>query len=425
MAFISSPLTLLKSTRSIHSGTTVRKPCMTATDASISIPRFAPGVITLENEGAYAVMAAANKLEATTGQQVIHLEIGQPGFETPPVIADAAIKAIRSGRTKYSDPAGTPALREKIAQWCRENRSMDCLPENVIVGPGAKPGLFFSTLALIRGPHDRVIIPDPGFPTYKAMVNMAGGTCVPVKLRSDHKGFDMKAFRAAVDERTRLVVLNSPGNPTGGVMPIEDLREVSALARELDFWVMSDEIYAQLCYEDKYTSIASLPGMSERTVVVDGFSKSYCMTGWRLGWSIMPRDLAERVKLLMVHSVGCTATFVQEAGIVALESAEKDVQQVREQYRRRRDIVVNGLDSMAGVKCETPQGAFYAWADVSSFRTPSKKIAEKLLYEGLVAVLPGTDFGAGGEGFIRLSYVGEEEVLREGLQRIESTLAKM
>lgn len=381
---------------------------------------FAPGVETLENEGAYAVMAAAKALEAETGKSVVHLEIGQPGFDTPQHIAEAGIDAIRSGKTKYSSPRGVAPLREAIAKWASVERGLKCDAGNVVIGPGAKPGLFFATLALVRGREDRVIIPDPGFPTYKAMVDVAGGTAVPVKLRSDMRSFNMNELRDSVDERTRLVVLNSPGNPTGGVIPTEDLEEIAELAKRYDFWVISDEIYSQLCYEGEYKSIGSIVGMDERTVVVDGFSKSFCMTGWRLGWAIMPKALADRVELLLVHSVGCTATFVQEAGVAAL-SGESGVDTLREEYRRRRDIVVQGLNSIEGVTCEVPQGAFYAFADVSKFGN-CRKVAEHLLRDGLVAVLPGTDFGDGGEGFIRLSYVAEEEALREGLKRIASSL---
>lgn len=395
---------------------------MTATDPALS--PFAAGVSSLENEGAYAVMAAATAVEAATGKPVIHLEIGQPGFPTPKPVAQAAIDAINAGMTKYSSPRGVAPLRAEIAQWVNANRGLHINPENVVVGPGAKPGLFFATLALIRGKHDQVIIPDPGFPTYSAMVAVANGTSVPVRLRADMRSFDMQAFEQAVNERTRLVVLNSPGNPTGGVIPDEDLERIAELAKKFDFWVISDEIYSQLCYQDGFTSIAALPGMAERTVVVDGFSKSYCMTGWRLGWAIMPKELAERVELLLVHSVGCTATFTQEAGVTAISSGG-EVEMLRNEYRKRRDIVVEGLNAIPGVKCDTPQGAFYAFADVRSFGKSSREIADVLLREGLVAVLPGTDFGEGGEGFIRLSYVSEEEDLREGLRRIAKTLGQM
>ncbi|PXF42819.1 putative aminotransferase YugH [Gracilariopsis chorda] len=397
------------------------------TRMTISPPAsFAAGVETLQNEGAYAVMAAAKALEQRTGKDVIHLEIGQPGFDTPQPIVEAGVQALQSGQTRYSNPAGISSLRHEIARFARDQRGISwCEEANVVVGPGAKPALFFACLALVRGSHDRVIIPDPGFPTYNAMVQVAGGTAVPVKLRTDQRGYNMKALREAVDEDTRVVVVNSPGNPTGGVMPEDDLAELAALAREKDFWVISDEIYAQLCYEDRYVSIGSMEGMADRTVVVDGFSKSYCMTGWRLGWGIMPKRLAERVELLLVHSVGCTATFVQQGGVAALQKASQQVDEVREIYRARRDLVVKGLNAMAGVRCEVPQGAFYAWADVSALGIPVRELAKRLLEEGYVAVLPGTDFGEQGEGFLRLSYVSEEAALKEGLRRMGSMLKRL
>ncbi|CDF39242.1 unnamed protein product [Chondrus crispus] len=395
---------------------------MTATDPRL-LP-FSAVLSSLENEGAYAVMAAAAAVESATGKPVIHLEIGQPAFPTPAPVADAAIAAIAAGKTKYSSPRGVAPLRAAIASLANRHRGLAVTPQHVVVGSGAKPGLFLATLALVRGPHDHLLIPDPGFPTYRAMVAVANGTAVPVPLRPDMRSFDMPALEAAVTHRTRLVVLNSPGNPTGGVVPLEHLRRIAQLAVEHDFWVVSDEIYSQLCYEDTYTSIASPPGMAVRTVVVDGFSKSYCMTGWRLGWAIMPPPLAERVELLLVHSVGCTATFTQEAGIAALAGGG-EVEMLRREYRKRRDIVVKGLNAIPGVRCDRPQGAFCAFADVRSFGRSSKEIADVLLQDGLVAVLPGTDFGEQGEGFIRLSYVSEEEEQREGLRRIAATLGRL
>lgn len=395
--------------------------------ATSSLHTYSSGVDTLENEGAYAVMAAASQLEAQTGRSVVHLEIGQPGFPTPDHISETGINSIRDGNTKYSSPRGINPLRQSIAKWLDQNRRLPWVTaDNIVIGPGAKPGLFFTALALIRGSHDRVIIPDPGFPTYDAMVAVAGGTAVPVPLRKDMRSFNMDILKKEINKGgIRMLVLNSPGNPTGGVIPEDDLKEIAELSKKHDFWVLSDEIYSQLCYEDGYTSIVELDGMRDRTVVVDGFSKSYCMTGWRLGWAVMPKELANRVELLMVHSVGCTATFTQQAGLQAIENGEEDVEFLRKVYRKRRDLVVEWLNKIPGVRCETPQGAFYAFADISEFGTSSKKIADLLLNEGFVAVLPGTDFGKAGEGYIRLSYVSDEETLKEGLKRIEQTLGKL
>ena len=383
----------------------------------------------LQNEGAYAVLAAATKLERE-GRDIVHLEIGQPGFPSPEHVVEAGVDAIRGGKTKYSSPDGTPALREAIADYVARTRGVPVTPEEVVVGPGAKPGLFFPTLALVQ-PGDEVIYPDPGFPTYRAMIQVSGAVPVPVPLRPDGASFDMDAFRAAITPATKLIVLNSPANPTGGVMPSEDVEEVARVAKENDAWVLTDEIYSRLVYpaEDgtpgSAPSVFSIPGMRDRTVLVDGFSKTYCMTGWRLGWAVMPAALARRVELLVVHSVGCTATFTQEAGLAALVGPQEGVDAMVEEYRRRRDFVVGALNDIPGVSCPVPEGAFYAFPDVSIFGLSSKEVADRLLREGGVAVLPGTDFGANGEGKIRLSYVGDMETLEEGVRRIAAALGKI
>ena len=375
------------------------------------------------------MLAAATELERE-GRDIVHLEIGQPGFPSPEHVVEAGVDAIRGGKTKYSSPDGTPALREAIADYVTRTRDVPVTPDEVVVGPGAKPGLFFPTLALVQ-PGDEVIYPDPGFPTYRAMIQVAGAVPVPVPLRPDGASFDMDAFRAAITPATKLIVLNSPANPTGGVMPSDDVEEVARVATENDAWVLTDEIYSRLVYpaEDgtpgSAPSVFSIPGMRDRTVLVDGFSKTYCMTGWRLGWAVMPPALARRVELLVVHSVGCTATFTQEAGLAALVGPQEGVDAMVEEYRRRRDFVVGALNDIPGVSCPVPEGAFYAFPDVSSFGLSSKEVADRLLSEGGVAVLPGTDFGANGEGKIRLSYVGDMETLEEGVRRIAATLGKI
>ena len=375
------------------------------------------------------MLAAATELERE-GRDIVHLEIGQPGFPSPEHVVEAGVDAIRGGKTKYSSPDGTPALREAIADYVTRTRDVPVTPDEVVVGPGAKPGLFFPTLALVQ-PGDEVIYPDPGFPTYRAMTQVAGAVPVPVPLRPDGASFDMDAFRAAITPATKLIVLNSPANPTGGVMPSDDVEEVARVATENDAWVLADEIYSRLVYpaEDgtpgSAPSVFSIPGMRDRTVLVDGCSKTYCMTGWRLGWAVMPPALARRVELLVVHSVGCTATFTQEAGLAALVGPQEGVDAMVEEYRRRRDFVVGALNDIPGVSCPVPEGAFYAFPDVSSFGLSSKEVADRLLSEGGVAVLPGTDFGANGEGKIRLSYVGDMETLEEGVRRIAATLGKI
>jgi aspartate aminotransferase len=390
---------------------------------------FRDGVAALQNEGAYAVMAAATVLEQETGHSVVHLEIGQPGFPTPAAVCEAASAAIAAGKTKYVAPAGITPLRAKIAALTAARAGVEIDPAQVVIGPGAKPGLFFAALALVRGPEDEIVVPDPGFPTYTAMAQVAGATIRPVRLGTTLQCYDMAKLKAAVSDKTRIVILNSPSNPTGGVASLSDLEEIAALSKEYGFYVISDEIYAQLTYSDDDAqdcpSILSITGMADRTIVVDGFSKTWSMTGWRLGWAVVPAALALRLELLLVHAVGCTASFVQEAGLVALESGYEDVAAMREEYRRRRDLVVSGLNMIHGVYCRCPEGAFYAFADVSAFGRTSKEIADLILNDGFCAVLPGTDFGEGGEGFIRLSYVSEPDVLREGLKRIANVLSTL
>ena len=396
----------------------------TSGDASDSSDR----VSTLQNEGAYAVLAKATALERE-GRDIVHLEIGQPGFPTPEHIVEAGVDAIRGGKTKYAAPDGAPSLREAIAAHVSEKRGVAVSPDEVVVGPGAKPGLFFPTLALVN-PGDTVVYPDPGFPTYRAMIEVAGGIPAPAPLRPDGASFDMAALADLVRSRKpRLIVLNSPANPTGGVMPREDVEAVARLAEEHGAWILSDEIYSRLVYADgdadaakekKAFSAFSVPGARARTVLVDGFSKTYCMTGWRLGWAVMPAHLARKVELLAVHSYGCVAAFTQEAGVAALTGPQDDHAEMLAEYRRRRDFVVAALNKIEGVKCPVPQGAFYAFPDVSAFGKTSAEIADGLLRDAGVAVLPGTDFGANGEGKIRLSYVGEMATLEEGMRRIKA-----
>ena len=385
-------------------------------------------VSTLQNEGAYAVLAKATALERE-GRDIVHREIGQPGFATPEHVVEAGVGAIRGGKTKYAAPDGAPSLREAIATHVSETRDVAVSPDEVVVGPGAKPGLFFPTLALVD-PGDAVVYPDPGFPTYRAMIEVAGGIPVPAPLRTDGASFDMRKLSEIVrSTKPKLIVLNSPANPTGGVMPREDVEAVVRLAEEHGAWILSDEIYSRLVYaaengdaaeSGKAFSAVSVPGARARTVLVDGFSKTYCMTGWRLGWAVMPAPLARKVELLAVHSYGCVAAFTQEAGVAALTGPRDDCDAMVAEYRRRRDFVVTALDAIEGVKCPVPEGAFYAFPDVSAFGMSSREIADGLLYDAGVAVLPGTDFGANGEGKIRLSYVGEMATLEEGVRRIKA-----
>jgi aspartate aminotransferase len=375
----------------------------------------------LEPEGAYFMLAKAQALEAA-GREIIHLEIGQPDAPTFEHIAQAGMDAIQEGYTRYTPSAGIPALRSAIASDAGNRRGVRFTPEQVVVGPGAKPALFFPTLALV-GPGDEVIYPDPGFPTYLAMIQVAGGVPRPVPLREEQDfSFDLDAFDRLVNARTRLVILNSPSNPTGGVMPLHALEHIARVAVEQDLWVLSDEIYSRLIYDTPAPSIVALPGMAERTIICDGFSKTYAMTGWRLGYGIMPAPLAERVELLLTHSVGCTASFTQMAGLEALQGPQEAVDRVVAEYRRRRDALVTGLNAIPGVRCRMPQGAFYVFPNLSVFGKTSNWLAEYLLEQAGVALLPGTSFGPNGEGYLRLCFANSMENIQKALSRIAAAL---
>ncbi|TFH37503.1 MAG: pyridoxal phosphate-dependent aminotransferase [Anaerolineales bacterium] len=372
----------------------------------------------LKAEGAYFVLAQAQALEAQ-GVDIVHLEIGQPDIDTFDSVASAGIQAIQAGHTRYNPPAGLPQLREAIAEDVAQRVGMSITSDQVVVSPGAKPNLFFPTLAIVE-PGDEVIYPDPGFPSYAAMIGVAGGVSVPVPLvERTGFSFDLAAFDDLVSERTRMIILNSPGNPTGGVMPFSDLEHIAIAAQKYDCWVISDEIYSRIHYlEGELPSIVSLPGMAERTILVDGFSKTYAMTGWRLGYGVMPVELAQRVTLLATHAYGCAAEFTQYAGLEALHGSQAEVEAMLERYRQRRDRLVAGLNELPGVHCELPQGAFYAFPNIQSFGLSSRDLAERILHEAGVALLPGTAFGAAGEGYLRLSYATNLEQIEHALERL-------
>jgi aspartate aminotransferase len=379
----------------------------------------------LKEEGAYAVLAQAQKLE-TQGRDVIHLEIGQPDFETFPNVSLAGIRAITNGHTRYNPPAGTPALRTAIAHDAGTRRHITVRPEQVVVGPGAKPIIYFPVMALVE-PGDEVIYPDPGFPSYRTIIQLAGGVPVPVPLLEENEfSFDLETFDARIGPRTRLIILNSPSNPTGCVIPPDDLSHILKAAEHHNCWLLSDEIYMRLTYgDDPVTSIASLPGAAERTIIMDGFSKTYAMTGWRLGYGIMPEPLAEKVGLLLTHCVGCTATFTQLAGVEALTGSQEGVEEVRAEYQRRRDLMVAGLNAIPGVSCRTPQGAFYTFPNVKRFGLTSDELSDYLLNRAGVAVLPGTAFGEYGEGYLRLCYANSSERIEHALQRVAEALSQL
>jgi len=382
---------------------------------------FAQRTDHLRPEGAYQVLARAQELEAQ-GKDIIHLEIGEPDFATPAHVSLAGIRAIATGQTRYNPPAGLTPLREVIAEYAGRMRGIPINMNQVVVSPGAKPNLFFPTLALVN-PGDEVIYPDPGFPTYEAMIGVAGGKAVPVPLLEKNGfSFDLEAFDRFINPKTKLIILNSPSNPTGGVIPQQDLEHIAQAAIRYGAWVLSDEIYNQLLYDQRVApSIASIPGMQERVIIIDGFSKTYAMTGWRLGYGIMPEDLARRVGLLLTHSVGCTAHFTQVAGIEALTGPQDYVLMMVEEYKRRRDLVVKGLNEIPGVSCLEPQGSFYAFPNIQRTGKSSDELAN-LILDGGVALLPGSAFGKYGEGYLRIVFANSYENIEKALGRIEKVI---
>ncbi len=389
------------------------------------LDQFTSRITHLREEGAYAVLAQAQALEAQ-GREIIHLEIGQPDFQTFANISVAGIRAITTGQTRYNPPAGVPTLRAAIAQDAGARRGVTFSPQQVVIGPGAKPLIYFPVMALVE-PGDEVIYPDPGFPSYRAIIQLAGGIPVPVPLLEE-KGFsfDLEAFDASLSPKTRLIILNSPSNPTGGIIPPADLAHILRAAERLDCWVLSDEIYMRLVYGDEpAVSFAALPTAMKRTIIMDGFSKTYAMTGWRLGFGIMPEPLAEKVGLLLTHSVGCTATFTQIAGVEALTGPQEQAEAVRVEYQHRRDLIVSGLNAIPGVTCQTPQGAFYVFPNIKRYGLSSDEMAAYLLNTAGVAVLPGTAFGQYGEGYLRLCYSNSSEQIALALERIAAALAHL
>jgi len=375
----------------------------------------------LRPEGAYEVMARSQELEST-GRDIIHLEVGEPDFNGPPNASFAGIRAIASGQTRYLPPAGLTSLREIVAEIAGKRRGISISPKQVLISPGAKPAMFFATLALVE-PGDEIVYPDPGFPTYEAMLMVAGGIPKPVPLLESRAfSFDLETFDRVVNDRTRMIILNSPSNPTGGVIPSKDLQHIADAARRYDCWILSDEIYNQIVFDGlSATSIASFPGMAERSIIVDGFSKTYAMHGWRLGYGIMPEPLAERVRLFYTHAFGSTAHASQIAAVEALTGPQDHVAMMVEEYRRRREIIVDGLNRLPRVHCLKPQGAFYAFPNIQKTGRSSQEIASLFLDYG-VAVLPGTAFGKYGEGYLRLSYANSIPNIQQALERMEKAL---
>ena len=354
--------------------------------------RLARRMSRLGTEGAFQVLVKARALEAQ-GREIIHLQIGEPDFPTPANIVEAGVRALREGKTKYTPSAGIPELREAIARHVSATRGVPVTPEMVIVTPGAKPIMFFSILALVE-PGDEVLYPAPGFPIYESMINFCGGTPVPYILREENLfRFDPDEFRAKTNDQTKLIILNSPQNPTGGVLEAADLQVVAAAAQKHNAWVLSDEIYRRVLYEGEFSSVLSVPGMLEPTILLDGFSKTYAMTGWRLGWGVMPPALAPHIERLQTNANSCVAGFVQAAGVEALTGPQDAVSQMVAAFKTRRDVIVDGLNQIPGFKCHKTRGAFYAFPNITGTGWDSRKLADYLLNEAGVACLSGTAFG--------------------------------
>ncbi len=376
----------------------------------------------LGTETAFETLAKAKELERQ-GKSVIHLEIGEPDFDTPEHIRDAAKQALDDGFTHYGASAGQMELREAIARHQTERQGYDVSASSVIVTPGGKPVMFFTIMALIEQGVE-AIYPNPGFPIYESMIEYMGGTAVPMQL-NEETGYnaDIDSLRSLITPRTRLLIVNSPNNPCGSVIPESDLEKIAAMAVENDLVVLADEIYKDMYYGDvEHVSITKFPGMRERTVILDGFSKSYAMTGWRLGYGIFPDFLVEPVTRLMTNSVSCTSVFSQMAAIAALEGPQDSVGAMMVEFTKRRDLVVEGLNSLPGISCPVPKGAFYAFPNIRGTGLSSQEFADKALYEAGVALLAGTAFGQFGDGYVRISFANSQENLREAIERLRKIL---
>jgi aspartate/methionine/tyrosine aminotransferase len=385
---------------------------------------FAERMSRLGTESAFEVLARARALERQ-GKEIIHLEIGEPDFDTPVHIREAAKRALDSGATHYGPAAGLPEVREAIAKDVEGTRNIPVTPEEIVVTPGAKPIMYFVITALVN-PGDEVIYPNPGFPIYESVINFVGGVPVPIPLREESGfGFDMGVLERKASARTKLIIINSPQNPTGGVLELEQLGRIAEIAKRYRIPVLSDEIYKSFLYDGEFASITRFPGLEDLVIILDGFSKAYAMTGWRLGYGVMPPALAEHVTRLMVNSNSCTAAFTQLAGIAALQGDQTPVAQMVAEFRRRRDLIVEGLNQLPGVSCRSPRGAFYVFPNVKALGRPSAEVAETLLNDAGVAVLGGTAFGEYGEGYLRLSYANSEANLRKALERMRPICARL
>jgi len=387
--------------------------------------RLASRMERIGTETAFEAAARARALEAT-GREVVHLEMGEPDFDTPRHISEAASRGLlEQAMTHYTPAAGIAPLREAIAADVKRWKGIDATPEQVIVTPGAKPIMFYAMLALINE-GDEVIYPNPGFPIYESMIRYVGGKAVAAPLRegNDFK-MDVAEVAGLVTDRTRMIVINSPHNPTGSTLSADDIRELARIAVARDLVVLTDEIYGRLQYEGEPLSIATLPGMAQRTITLDGFSKTFAMTGWRLGYGIVPEWLAKAYSTLVINSVSCTNAFAQAGAIAALTGPQDEPEAFRTEFIARRSLIVEGLNAIPGVSCVMPHGAFYAFPNVSAFGRTSAEVADHLLYDAGVCGLAGTSFGRYGEGYLRFSYANSRENLQRALDRAAESLAKL
>jgi len=386
---------------------------------------FAKRMDGLGTETAFEVLARAKALEKQ-GREIIHLEIGEPDFDTPHNIKEAAIKAMKAGYTHYVPASGIPELREAIAEYLSESRGIDVDPDEVVVTPGAKPIIFFSILACVEL-GDEVMYPNPGFPIYESMINFVGAKPVPMPLREENDfRIDNRDTADKINKKTKMIILNSPENPTGGVLNKDNLEAIAdRIKNRDDVFVLSDEVYCQIIYEGKHQSIASISDMKEKTILLDGFSKTYAMTGWRLGYAAMRKDLAQKITQLMINSNSCTCAFTQMAGVEALRGPQNESKKMDEEFRRRREVIVPGLNKIKGITCRKPHGAFYVFPNVKSFKMKSKKLSDFILQKAGVAVLSGTAFGAHGEGYLRLSFANSVENIEKAMKRISEALKEL
>ena len=385
--------------------------------------RLAKRMARLGTETAFEVLVKARALEAK-GREIVHLEIGEPDFDTPENIISAATDALHKGFTHYGPSAGLPQLRETIAQYVSETRRVDVTPDEVVVVPGGKPIIFFTILALVED-GDEVIYPNPGFPIYESMINFLGAKAVPIRLREEMDfRLDVDELAGLINDRTKLIILNSPQNPTGGVLEKGDIDAIARAIGDRNVMVLSDEIYSRLIFEGEHHSIMSIDGMKERCILLDGFSKTYAMTGWRMGYGVMRADLAAHISRLMVNSNSCTASFTQVAGVEALRGSQESVTKMCAEFKKRRDVMVDGLNKIKGFSCRLPKGAFYVFPNVTKTGWPSKKLADALLEEAGVAGLSGTAFGDFGEGYLRFSVANSIENIQKALDRVDSWTKK-